>query len=247
MGLAAACTAGFGRTGDRPSPTSAPNGHRRTGVSIQGASSAPGAGDDATRVQPAPSVQANGSCPSFSGDEASPRGNVSDELEQLYQSTYTAVVRFLYRKVWDAERAEDLAQEVFVRALAHRPEKPRAWVFAVAANLARDEARAAVRRKRHLTLLKGDPIAQPAMELSADDAVEHDEQMAAVQEALDSLTPRDREILLLWDAGLSYPEIAAQTGLAVGAVGTTLARARRRLVEAHDRRHTRTGTDAAHS
>ena len=46
------------------------------------------------------------------------------------------------------------------------------------------------------------------------------------------MTPRDREILLLWDAGLSYPEIAAQTGLAVGAVGTTLARARRRLVEA---------------
>ena len=54
-------------------------------------------------------------------------------------------------------REEDLAQEVFVRALTHRPEKPRAWVFAVAANLARDEARAAVRRKRHLTLLKGDP------------------------------------------------------------------------------------------
>ena len=33
-----------------------------------------------------------------------------------------------------------------MRALSHRPEKPRAWVFAVAANLARDEARAAVRR-----------------------------------------------------------------------------------------------------
>ena len=150
---------------------------------------------------------------------------MSDELEKLYQSTYTAVVRFLYRKVWDAERAEDLAQEVFVRALAHRPDKPRAWVFAVAANLARDEARAAVRRKRHLTLLKGDPIAQPTVSPAADDTVEHDEQMASVQEALNTLTPRDREILLLWDAGLSYPEIAGQTGLAVGAVGTTLARA----------------------
>ena len=88
---------------------------------------------------------------------------MTDELEQLYKTTYTAVVRFLYRKVWDAERAEDLAQEVFVRALSHKPEKPRAWVFAVAANLARDEARAAVRRRRHLTLLKGDPIAQPTV------------------------------------------------------------------------------------
>lgn len=172
---------------------------------------------------------------------------MTDELEQLYQSTYTAVVRFLYRKVWDAERAEDLAQEVFVRALAHRPDKPRAWVFAVAANLARDEARSAMRRKRHLTLLKGDPISQPTVAPSADDTVEHDEQVASVQEALNTLTPRDREILLLWDAGLSYPEIAGQTGLAVGAVGTTLARARRRLVDAHGRQHAQTRNHAAHS
>src|SRR5918994_2610496 len=178
-------------------------------------------------------------------DDPTPRrGAVSDDLEKLYQSTYTAVVRFLYRKVWDAERAEDLAQEVFVRALAHRPEKPRAWVFAVAANLARDEARAAVRRKRHLTLLKGDPIAQPTVSPAADDTVEHDEQMASVQEALGALTARDREILLLWDAGLSYPEIAAHTGLAVGAVGTTLARARRRLVDAHDRQQKQTRDNA---
>jgi RNA polymerase sigma-70 factor (ECF subfamily) len=164
---------------------------------------------------------------------------VSDEFEALYESTFTAVVRFLYRKVWDAERAEDLAQEVFVRALTHRPEKPRAWLFAVAANLARDEARAAVRRRRHLVLLKGDPVAMPTHEPSAESRVEHDEEIAMVQDALAALTPRDRDILLLWDAGLSYPEIAEQTGLALGAVGTTLARARKRLVAAHDRQHAR--------
>ena len=71
--------------------------------------------------------------------------------------------------------------------------------------------------------------------------------MAAVQQALSTLTARDREILLLWDAGLSYPEIATQTGLALGAVGTTLARARRRLVEAHDRQQALKGIHAAHS
>lgn len=160
---------------------------------------------------------------------------MTDDLEQLYQTMYPSVVRFLYRKVWDQDRAEDLAQEVFIRAMAHRPEKPRAWIFAVAANLARDEARAAIRRKRHLTLLTNDPVTLSRPGQSAHEAVERDEQMAQVQLALDALTPRDREVLLLWDAGLSYQEIASQTGLAVGAVGTTLARARKRLVEAHDR------------
>lgn len=158
-----------------------------------------------------------------------------DELETLYLTTYSAVVRFLYRKVWDADRAEDLAQEVFVRAMKHRPEKPRAWVFAVAANLARDEARAAIRRKKHLTLLTHEPTHRHQVEPDGDEHLDHDEKMVQVRRALDLLSARDREVLLLWDAGLSYPEIAQQTGLAVGAVGTTLARARKRLIEAHDR------------
>jgi RNA polymerase sigma-70 factor (ECF subfamily) len=160
---------------------------------------------------------------------------VRDELETLYLTTYAAVVRFLYRKVWDADRAEDLAQEVFVRAMRHRPEKPRAWVFAVAANLARDEARSAIRRRKHLALLTNEPTQRHQVEPDGEENVEHDEKMEKVREALAELSPRDRDVLLLWDAGLSYPEIATQSGLALGAVGTTLARARKRLIEAHDR------------
>ena len=57
--------------------------------------------------------------------------------------------------------------------------------------------------------------------------------MGQVRDALDALSERDREVLLLWDAGQSYTEIARQAKLAVGAVGTTLARARRRLAEAY--------------
>jgi RNA polymerase sigma-70 factor (ECF subfamily) len=54
-----------------------------------------------------------------------------------------------------------------------------------------------------------------------------------VRAALETLTPRDREALLLKAEGFNYDEIAATLGLARGAIGTTLARARKRLVEAY--------------
>ena len=154
-----------------------------------------------------------------------------DDIAEVYRNTYPSLIRFLYRKVWDAERAADLAQEAFSRALVHRPENTRGWLFVVAANMARDEARRAAREKRHLTLLKGEP---DVVSSAPEDEIDADTQRTRVRAALEQLSPRDRESLLLWDAGMSYDEIAAQTGLARGAIGTTLARARRRLVEAYD-------------
>lgn len=158
---------------------------------------------------------------------------VGTDWARVYEETYDELVRFLYRHVWAEDRAHDLAQETFVRALRHEPDRPRAWLFSVARNLARDEARASQRRRRHLELVRAEQDGQTAVE--ADAKIEKQQRVAAVRGALETLGERDREVLLLWDAGLSYDEIAEQTGLARGAVGTTLSRARRRLVEAFER------------
>ncbi|NNF12416.1 MAG: sigma-70 family RNA polymerase sigma factor [Gemmatimonadetes bacterium] len=155
------------------------------------------------------------------------------DWNDLYRTTFEDLVRFLHRKVWDAERARDLAQEAFVRALQHEPRKPRAWLFQVAANLARDEARTVIRRKKHLVLLKSETEVQKEGAQDPQSRLIEQEQWALVREALDSLSEKDREALLLWDAGQSYTEIANELGLAVGAVGTTLSRARKRLAEAY--------------
>ncbi len=151
---------------------------------------------------------------------------------ELYRTALPDLVRFLHRKVWDMERARDLAQDTFVRALRENPDNPRAWLFTVAANLARDEARTAIRRKGHLTLLKTEAevhavAVDPAAEL------ERSEREVVVRRALEALGERDREALLLWDAGLDYGEIAGALEISAGSVGTTLARARERLVKAH--------------
>ncbi len=144
----------------------------------------------------------------------------------------------LYRRTGDRERAEDLAQEVFVKVMEAPPRNPKPWLFAVALNLARDEGRSAVRRQRQLTLLKGetDGAAAPA----PDEALEASEQRLLVRDALDELAEQDRAVLLMKAEGLSYDEISAATGLAKGSIGTTLARARKRLVEAYrERQHAR--------
>ena len=143
---------------------------------------------------------------------------------------------YLLRLLRDPSDAEEVTQETLVRAYVHAAKyrniaKFSSWLFSIASNLARDEARAAIRRRRHLTLLK-DEADFPARDDPAEE-LEARERRDAVRRALDALGERDREALLLWDAGLDYTEIAKQTGLSIGSVGTTLARARKRLVEAH--------------
>lgn len=141
----------------------------------------------------------------------------------------------LFRRTGDRDRAEDLAQEVFVRALESPPTNPRPWLFAVALNLARDDGRRAAQRERRLELLK---LERQESAPAPDAEVERGEQVGAVRAALAQLSETDREALLLKAEGFSYEEIASALGLSRGAIGTTLARARRRLVEAYRARET---------
>lgn len=158
---------------------------------------------------------------------------MSTDWAEVYRTTFRDLVRYLYRKVWDAERAQDLAQETFVRVLDDAPDNARAWLFTVASNLARDEVRMVVRRRKHLTLIRAESVeAAPATDPV--EALDREAKIEAAKRALDGLSDRDREVLLLWDADFNYREIAERTGLSIGAIGTTLSRARKRLVAAYD-------------
>lgn len=162
------------------------------------------------------------------------------DVAELFRLYHASLVRMLYRRTGDHDRAEDLAQETFARAVAAPPLNPRPWLFAVALNLVREDGRRAVRQGRRLQLLRAEhPSSTPAPDAEFDRA----ESQAAVRAALATLGERDREALLLKAEGFDYEEIAATLGLAKGAIGTTLARARRRLVEAY--RAQERSTDAA--
>ena len=123
------------------------------------------------------------------------------DWRELYRATLPDLIRFLHRRVWDAERARDLAQETFVRGLRENPDKPRMWLFSDAA-------------RRGVTL---DP---------ADDV----DRASTARRALEAVDEREREVLLLWEAGLEYREIGEVLDMSVGSVSRTLARARQQLV-----------------
>src|SRR3954469_9859418 len=115
------------------------------------------------------------------------------DLTQLFEQYYGSLVRMLYRRTGDHDRAEDLAQETFARAVAAPPHNPRPWLFAVALNLVREDGRRSVRQGRRLQLLKSELDDHPAP--APDAELEQAEQTAQVRLALAQLTERDREAL----------------------------------------------------
>ena len=160
-----------------------------------------------------------------------------DDFDRLFHEYHAPIVRFLTRQTGDRDLAEELAQETFLRALRHGPTvNVRSWLFTVATNLVRDTARREVRQRRHLELLRVEqeevenareyePVTPSADELK---------KASLAREALYALADRDRVALLMCEVGLSYQEIAAALGLSVQSVGTTLTRARKRVVQQYE-------------
>ena len=158
----------------------------------------------------------------------------ADDIERLFRRYHAGLVRYLARRLGDRDWAEDVAQETFVRAMRQeRLTSERSWLFAVATNLVRDQARTDARRRQHLERLAAEAR---AMELEAPEttALERAQDAALARRALEQLAERDRSALLMREEGLDYQEIAKALELSPGSVGTTLARARRRLAEAYE-------------
>ncbi len=157
-----------------------------------------------------------------------------ERLTKLFAEFHAPLVRFLTRRLGDQDWAEEVAQETFVRALKQDAiASERSWLFAVASNLVRDETRRESRQRHRLELLheqtKADAIVEPAPT-----SMERAHEQAIARQALDALGARDRDALLMREEGLSYEEIASALDLSLGSVGTTLSRARRRLMEAYE-------------
>ncbi len=146
------------------------------------------------------------------------------------------IYAFIYRYVGNAADAEDITQEVFVKALGSLDRfegrsSLATWLFAIAANAARDF----LRRRRQPEPLDLDDIERclPAAPGGTSCAVERTlaaERRQAVREAIDALPPRERTAVLLRTYhDRTYEEIGEVLGCTANAVGIILTRARQRM------------------
>lgn len=159
----------------------------------------------------------------MSGTEA--EGAVLDP-HAIFARDHEPLRRYLVRLTGDGDAAADAAQEAFVRLLEQDPppRDPRPWLFKVATNLVRDRARKTTRRRvLGRDGRAGDVRADPPQ--SPDQVVERETAREHLRQALDALSPKEKEALLMREEGFKHREIAEALGTTTGSVGTMLRRA----------------------
>lgn len=174
------------------------------------------------------------------------KASEAEAFDQLITKFSGELYGLLFRLTGNAEEAQDLTQETFLRVVqsvnSFRGDASlKTWLFRIAINQARNRRRWWLARKLNLTfsldagmerddtpslreLLKDDS------QISPEDAVLQHEQSAKLQEALQELSPNFREAVVLRDIeGLSYEQIAAALETGIGTVKSRIARGREEL------------------
>ena len=147
------------------------------------------------------------------------------DADVLFTAHREGVFRYLCRIV-GYEDARELTQEVFLRVTRTTVPQTdeggrRAWLFRIARNLALNHVRDDRRRGETVEMAE-DPAFPPTQTLTV-----------ALREALDRLSPVDRDVFLMREVGgLSYDEISFACQLTADAVRSRLHRVRQQLREA---------------
>jgi RNA polymerase sigma-70 factor (ECF subfamily) len=161
------------------------------------------------------------------------RGSL-DAFNRLVLTHQDRVFNLAYRLMGDNQSASDVTQEVFITAFRRlstfRGGSFRAWLLRIATNRCYDELRR--NRRNPTTALDGEdpdqePLQLPDIRLTPEETAIQRELQRAIQICINALGADQRLVLVLSDIeGLSYEEIAAQTGSQLGTVKSRLSRAR---------------------
>ena len=161
---------------------------------------------------------------------AAARAGSGEAFAALVGRYRAPVVRLAYRLTHDADEANDIAQDSFMRAYRRigdfKPDRPFArWLFVIARNASLD----AIRRRRRAAAVEPADVITRA-EPGPEELVLRNDEAMRVHAALDSLPANYRNVLeLYYLSDLRYREIALALEIPIGTVKTYISRAKRRL------------------
>ncbi|MGA9772147.1 MAG: sigma-70 family RNA polymerase sigma factor [Blastocatellia bacterium] len=153
---------------------------------------------------------------------------------ELYERYYSRLYRLAYGMTGRHDLAEDLAQEVFIRAyqklgLFGGQSSYSTWFYRLALNHCLNHCKSARRRKQAETIDSGQPALTAALRQMEKNILQH-EMQDQIHRALLSLKPKYRLIVILRDIeNLSYEEIAERVNCSTGTLASQLRRARKLL------------------
>lgn len=158
------------------------------------------------------------------------RATAGSPLALLYRDCHGELVAYLERIAGERASAEDIAQEAGIRLIEAGEREalanPRAFLFHVATNLARDLLRRRMTRDAALPEL----AAMERFEPGADAVASAREEIGQVADALAQLPERARQVLVMARVeGMSHAEIGTRLGIAPKTVENHLGRALARL------------------
>ena len=136
-------------------------------------------------------------------------------------SFYDAICRYAARLLSDPEAGKDIAQEVSLRFEQQREsiKQPQAWAYKTARNLVIDR----YRQSHKATAPLPDDLPADATRFDPAILAERKEITTMIQQKINDLSPRHREVLRLkFQEGLKYAEIAEIIGESVATVGWLL-------------------------
>jgi RNA polymerase sigma factor (sigma-70 family) len=160
---------------------------------------------------------------------------VAPTWEQVVRDHSARVYRLAYRLSGNAQDAEDLTQETFVRVFRSladfSPGTFEGWLHRITTNLFLDMVR---RRARiRFDALPEDTERLPGTSPSPEQVYADTHLDPQIQAALDALSPEFRVAVVLCDIeGLTYEEIAATLGIKLGTVRSRIHRGRVQLRQA---------------
>ncbi|HEX7180953.1 MAG TPA: sigma-70 family RNA polymerase sigma factor [Thermoanaerobaculia bacterium] len=171
------------------------------------------------------------------------RAGSQEAFRELVVRFERPVYSLVVRMVQDAGTAEDLAQEVFIKAFrrldTYDPErKLSSWLFKIAHNTTIDFLRRHAPETVPLEAEKEDDRGSLSAVLSDESsenpaaAAERRDMGRALERAISRLRTEYREaVVLFYLEGASYQDICEATGLPLGTVKTNLHRARKELAQ----------------